>query len=90
MMYTTITNLLTEQEQLERELKRGNKVKVGLLQLGKIEIKPLETGIYKNLDKRKEYMRKYAKTYQRKYAGVIAKRKAFAYKWTLQIELLLK
>ena len=105
-----LTNFLTQDEQLRVAFKKGDKVRVGLIQLGKnkklrnahlqpSKIDKYGRGFSDNIwtnNKRKKYMKKYnAIQYEKRRqwglkGSYIAKRnRAFAYKWTLQIEWLL-
>ena len=90
-----LTNFLTQDEQLRVAFKKGDKVRVGLIQLELYN--EYIRNAHLQTEKRKKYMEKYnAIQYEKRRqwglkGSYIAKRnRAFAYKWTLQIEWLLK
>jgi len=97
-----LTNLNTEAEQIVIDYRKGEKIKIGLVQLEKI------VGLYIDLSARKgdvnrgydgtnaysrrkylaEYMKKYTPKYNAKKRYIRNRERAFAYRWTLQIEWL--
>ena len=94
-----LTNLHTEAEQIEMDYKKGEKVRIGMIQLDKIirvkiigsaNYKYHSLNRYKHPHKRKAYMKKYNEEYNAKLRYKRNRDKAFAFFWKLQIEWLLK
>jgi len=89
-----LTNMNTEAEQILLNYRKGEKVKIGLYMLEKTEpLRVYSDGFRSSYARKKfldKYMAKYLPKYNAKQRYIRNREKAFAYRWTLQIEWLLK